>query len=245
MKTFKTCLSLVSLGSAIALAAHAQVPAATNPPMTPNNPSSSGAPTPGVNAGSSASTNVEVPAQKVDDISKPGEADLGSGAGGVYVPPPHGEVRARVNGPGAKGAAAGSIAATLDAGPTVRVIESRSIAAREELATEIDQRIDASSHAVASLKRQARSLDDEAQTEFDAAMKDVALREKQLKRSAKHVRKATSENWEEARSAVAADYSAYAQAVMRAEAAAGSAKAGSLSGVRGTGTVEPTAAERE
>lgn len=113
-----------------------------------------------------------------------------------------------------------SASVALDAGPTVTTIRSAAFAAHEPLAADVDRRMEASAKAMVELKQRAKLLDASAQAEFKAAVKDADARAKQLKKSAKAVRKGSQETWDKDRDSLAADYDAYASAMARVEAAA-------------------------
>lgn len=112
---------------------------------------------------------------------------------------------------------AGGPSATLEAEPTLRLIQSGTFDGRDQLFIQISQRLEANADTLAVLKKQAHQLDSSAQAEFKAAMRDVEQQEKQLKKSLKAARNANADNWESARLNVATDYSAYVNAVSRAQ----------------------------
>jgi hypothetical protein len=113
-----------------------------------------------------------------------------------------------------------SASAALDASQTARSIQSQSLENKNQLSADLNRRLDASSENITALKKQARSLDVQSQTEFKAALKDVETREKQLRKDLRSARNATTDTWNDTRSSIAADYASYADAVARAEAAA-------------------------
>jgi len=121
--------------------------------------------------------------------------------------------------PGLAVADAHSVNVALDAGPTATTIRSAAFATHEQLATDVDQRMDAGAKVMVELKERSKLLDASAQTEFKAAVKDADARAKQLKKSAKAVRKGSQETWDKDRDSLAADYEAYASAMARVEAA--------------------------
>lgn len=132
---------------------------------------------------------------------------------------------------GAARAPAGQVEATmvasgfLEAGSTATRVRDASVSIREEMYTQLNSRIDASANAMAALGRRSSQLRGESRAEFAAALKDAQAREKQLRSSLQTSRTASPETWADSRSAVAADYEAYAAAVSRAEAIAASVTA--------------------
>jgi hypothetical protein len=121
--------------------------------------------------------------------------------------------------PGLAATDAHSVSVALDAGPTATAIRSAAFATRDQLATDLDQRMDAGAKVMVELKERAKLLDASAQAEFKAAVKDADARAKQLKKSAKAVRKGSEGTWDKDRESLAADYDAYASAMAHAEAA--------------------------
>ncbi len=112
-----------------------------------------------------------------------------------------------------------SVGVALDVGPTVTTIRSAAFATREQLTTDVDQRMDAGAKAMVEFKERAKLLDASAQAEFKAAVKDADARAKQLKKSVNAARKDSEQTWGKDRDSLAADYEAYASAMARAEAA--------------------------
>lgn len=108
--------------------------------------------------------------------------------------------------------------ALLSTGFSSDTIRAANAAERQQLAADINQRIEATSDAMATLKDDAKTLDDDIRADFKAAAKEVKASEKKLKKSVKAVRKASAETWAEKRAEVAADYESYLQSIARAEA---------------------------
>jgi hypothetical protein len=119
--------------------------------------------------------------------------------------------------PGRRGLSGIGASATIEAEPTLRAIQAGSFASREQLLEEINQRVEANAGTLASLKQQARDLGGESAAELKSALKDADQQEKQLRKSLKALRAANAERWEGARMEVATDYSAYVNAVSRAQ----------------------------
>jgi hypothetical protein len=123
----------------------------------------------------------------------------------------------------------------LNSGPSSLAIHAASRTEREQLATDIDERVAASSKAMAAMKTQSKSLNGDARAEFKSAAKDVDAREKELHASLKAARDASDETWVDRRASVAASYEAYTQSVGRAEAIAASGQ----SSATGKATLKP------
>lgn len=108
---------------------------------------------------------------------------------------------------------------TLSAADTVDAIRNTAHDARATLTAEIQAKVEASSNALAQLKARADATGDRARSEFGRALRVVRSKEKELRSSLKAAVKATKETtWGEVQSALARDYSAYAEAVAAAEA---------------------------
>lgn len=123
-----------------------------------------------------------------------------------------------VNAKGVNVAGTGSTNASFDAAPAARSIRGATFATRDQMETDVKESMSQGHRAVVEAKARAARLDDKARADFKAAANEVAVREKQLKASAKAASKATAENWEAARAKLAADQEAYAQAVAQAQA---------------------------
>jgi hypothetical protein len=134
-------------------------------------------------------------------------------------------------------AAAPSAMAALRAGPSVQDIRAASSGSRLQMTSTMDDRVAASAKAMAAMQVQSKSLPRDAQAEFKAAARDVAIREKDLKATMKIARRASVETWSESRASLAAKYDAYAQAVAHAEAIAASGPG--TTNVAARGTVKP------
>ncbi|HVU32281.1 MAG TPA: hypothetical protein VHE61_02530 [Opitutaceae bacterium] len=130
-----------------------------------------------------------------------------SNAGGVAV-----------SAPGMNAANAHAVTAVASAGPSVRAVERADFSARRTITAQIDDQISANTRAVATMKQHAKSLSADSKADFNAAVKDVAVREKALKRSVKVAAKASADSWGAARAKVASNYQAYMQAVARTQA---------------------------
>lgn len=125
-----------------------------------------------------------------------------------------------VNAKGVNLSGTGTANASFDAAPAARSIRGATFATRDRMETDVKEGMSQGHRAMVEAKARAERLDDKARADFKAATNEVAVREKQLKASAKAASKASAENWEAARAKLAADQEAYAQAVAQAQAQA-------------------------
>jgi len=132
----------------------------------------------------------------------------------------HAALEARQTGLTVAALASTGATASLDSRATVEQIRAAAHANRDAILAEVKTRIDASVRATARLRSEARRLDGDARAEFQASIDDVKVREKAVKQSLKTARQARGDAQTAAQSRLAADYTAYAEAVARAEAAA-------------------------
>jgi hypothetical protein len=107
------------------------------------------------------------------------------------------------------------------ADPLVSSIHSGGFESRAQLASDIEQRLDAQKDTLKSLKKDSKNLDGQARSDFKAAWDEVEAREKDLKRSLRELRNASQDRWESARSELAANYQAYNAAIARAQMQSG------------------------
>ncbi len=135
--------------------------------------------------------------------------------------------RERLHG-AAQSSSSESVAADVALGSSLAAgsIRSASLDARPSLATQVQQNIEAGRRAMTAAETQARSLDPDARTQFEAAARAVSTAERRLQQSISAAQSAPSSEWARAREALAADYDSYTQAVAHAQrvAAAGSAR---------------------
>ena len=82
---------------------------------------------------------------------------------------------------------------------------------------EVEHQLDAQKDQLKTTKKLGKDLDGDARSNFKAAWDDLESREKDLKRSLKDARNASSDRWESARSQLASNYQAYLGAVSRAQ----------------------------
>lgn len=133
--------------------------------------------------------------------------------------------------------------AALDAGPTVAKARAANFSTRDDIVTNLNQRIDSSLTAAKSIEDRLSSLRGEVRTEFKAAQETVRLREQQVRKSLDAARSATTETWSEARSNLAADYEAYAASMTRLETVASVGAHQADARVGAAGTVETKSLE--
>jgi hypothetical protein len=131
---------------------------------------------------------------------------------------------AALDAPGMQIANQHAITAVLNAGPTVKEINSATVDDRDKLSADIDARMNGTAKALAELKANTKSLNAEQRAEFKTAIKETDAREKALRKSLKTARKASVETWGDSRADVAANYDAYAQAAQHAEAVAAASR---------------------
>jgi hypothetical protein len=108
----------------------------------------------------------------------------------------------------------------LDSGPTGPMSPEAMDAAREDVTTQVLDRIKTTDRAMRSLKKQTKTLDANTQTRFQSAAEEVAQRRVALRESLRAVRAAGGDEWTYDRSTVAVNYNAYVQSLRRAESAA-------------------------
>lgn len=112
-----------------------------------------------------------------------------------------------------------AIDAVANAGPAEAKVREASIESRDEIATDIEGQVTATSKAMTKLDAEAKSLNADQRGEFRTAVKDAHAAEKAVKKSLKAVRKATPETWATARADLATHYAAYVNAAQRAQGA--------------------------
>lgn len=105
----------------------------------------------------------------------------------------------------------------LDSGPTGPMTPEAQTAATAEVTAQVLNRIQATDKLMASLKRQSKSMDEDARRQFKVIANTVAERRQALRESLKTVRAADDNEWSDARTAVAVNFNTYVQAQHRAE----------------------------
>jgi hypothetical protein len=88
---------------------------------------------------------------------------------------------------------------------------------RAALVAQIDRNVDSGRRVIADVRAQIQSFDRETQVEFTHIEQAVQSAERRLRRSLKAAESASPDNWNRVRSALAANYEAYVQAVSEAE----------------------------
>lgn len=114
-----------------------------------------------------------------------------------------------------------SVSAPLDAGRVAPSLQASAMAAREEAVSDMENRIRTSETSLAVMRRSTNEMSPEGRAQFHSATAEVNAKEKVLRGSIKAARKANEANWETARTRLAADYTAYAEALARIDVAAG------------------------
>lgn len=114
----------------------------------------------------------------------------------------------------------GPIVTSLDAAVTVNAIQIWRFDQREKSTDELVARVDATHRSLEALASQRPTLrSDNAQEDFNSALRKAEDAEQHLRRSLQAIRSASEQDWSHARSAVSADFAMYADAVSQAEAA--------------------------
>jgi hypothetical protein len=109
----------------------------------------------------------------------------------------------------------------LDSGPTGPMTPEARDAARQEVTTDVLNRIAVTDRVMAALKQRASNLDANTQAQFKTVASEVRERRQALRESLKAVRTADDAQWSDARSAVAVNYNAYAQSLRHAQESVG------------------------
>lgn len=158
-----------------------------------------------------ASTNV---GGQVDTraTTEPGRVDVGAGG--------RTSVDSRVNGAGVGSMVTGESSISLRTDDTVRAIQSTAFATRDQVTTDVQARIDATSGLLDELRSRADAAGDQSKTAFARAVSEVRQREREVRASLRAAARATADSWGEVQSELAQNYSAYARAVAEAEVAA-------------------------
>jgi hypothetical protein len=136
-------------------------------------------------------------------------------------------LNAQVTANGAMGGAAGSPPSSMNSVNEVSEINRTTHADREATLTRIDSTVQANQRSIAELRTAGRKLKDESRKQFDTAYDDVRTGERNLRKSLSDARKASPDEYGDARAVLAFDYQTYSDALVRAEAAAHAASNGS------------------
>ena len=111
-------------------------------------------------------------------------------------------------------------------------IRSTAMNGRDQLATQLNQNIQAGRRALAAAEAQARHLAPDARAEFESAARQARAAERRLESSLRAAQTAPYEEWSEARDTLASHYESFSQAVAHAQhlATAGSARSSTTLG---------------
>lgn len=112
------------------------------------------------------------------------------------------------------------VAAGLDAVAMGNRLRSASLASREQILTDIENRLTSTEKSV---RRLGDSVDAGTRQAYQAARDEVQTKAEALRQSLAAARKAGQDEWESARSRLAADYDAYTDALSRVDTTVGSA----------------------
>lgn len=113
-------------------------------------------------------------------------------------------------------------AIALGGAPIAADIRASTLETRNELGTQLDENVAAGERAMEAARIQAKSLQGAARAQFKAAADDVRTAQRRLNQSLKKAQKASADEWDQARAALAADYEAYTHAVTQAQRIAAS-----------------------
>ncbi|MGH8017847.1 MAG: hypothetical protein ACREIA_06075 [Opitutaceae bacterium] len=160
---------------------------------------------PEVEARADANANAKVQAPKLRTDA--------SGEIGVVVDPKAEAVQA--------GVIAGALTASLNREPMTKEIRAAEHAEASTVTGQIEGRLEASASGLDELETQGERLRGAERKAFKRALAQAHDEERALRKSLKNARKASAEEWTEARAELAKAYDAYAVAVAEAEVAAG------------------------
>lgn len=111
--------------------------------------------------------------------------------------------------------------ATVNTAAAVKTINEAALATRTDINASVRAGLDDSARVVREFRAKAEKSGEKIKAAFMKADAELRLREQDLRASLEASGKATKEeSWQEARAALARNYEAYAQAMVRAEAAA-------------------------
>jgi hypothetical protein len=111
-------------------------------------------------------------------------------------------------------------------------IRATAMDGRDQLATQLNQNIQAGRRALAAAEAQARQLAPDARAEFESAARQARAAERRLTSSLRAAQTAPYDEWSEARDTLASHYESFSQAVAHAQhlATAGSARSSTTLG---------------
>ncbi|MDP3070881.1 MAG: hypothetical protein Q8N18_11365 [Opitutaceae bacterium] len=113
-----------------------------------------------------------------------------------------------------------SASAALDRDTTLAAISAAEFDARERLVANVEAKVKSASDAVSALQRKADTLSPDAQKAFKDAHTAARQKADHLKQSLRAAQNAKPEGWTEARSALGARYTVYADALAQLETTA-------------------------
>lgn len=118
-----------------------------------------------------------------------------------------------------------AVANSMDTVTFVPTIHASSYTAREQLISDIEQRVANSDAGMASYRATLNQMSADGRRSFESASDDVKDKAKALQKSIKSARKAKDSNWEGSRAELASAYEAYAAALARVDSSSGAAPA--------------------
>ncbi|HUR58007.1 MAG TPA: hypothetical protein VM029_09890 [Opitutaceae bacterium] len=114
-----------------------------------------------------------------------------------------------------------AVATSVDSVTVVPTIRAGMYESRDQVLTDIETRLKNSNTAMSTIRSTSSSMSESGRMQFKAAEGQVKEREKALRKSIKAARKANAQEWDAARTQLAADYEAYASALASVDASAG------------------------
>ncbi|MES2697660.1 MAG: hypothetical protein V4773_29620 [Verrucomicrobiota bacterium] len=113
-----------------------------------------------------------------------------------------------------------ALASTVDAATYAPTIRVASYEARGQTIADIENRLNASETALASVRSTSASMNADGRKAFASADDEVKAKAKALRKSIKAANKTSASEWDNARAQLAADYDAYALALANVDATA-------------------------
>jgi hypothetical protein len=117
------------------------------------------------------------------------------------------------------------VSTSMDSVAFVPTIHASTYTAREQLISDIEQRVANSDAGLASYRATINQMSTDGRRAFDSAADNVKDTAKALQKSIKNARKAKDSNWEASRAELASAYEAYAAALARVDASTGATPA--------------------
>jgi hypothetical protein len=114
-----------------------------------------------------------------------------------------------------------TLAGGLDSARAVSAIQGQEISKRDQLLSEINQRVQAADQKAAELKEKANTLTDEGKKVFEASWADYEKNRAKLQQSVEAAKTAEQGTlWERAKASLASDYAFYTASIANVELAA-------------------------